>query len=280
MSEKQTIAQLQETAKGVRKNILKMIHQANSGHPGGALSATEVLTALYFSEMQVDPKNPKWADRDRFVLSKGHACPVQYACLAMKGFFPEEELMNLRKEGSILQGHPDMKKCPGIDISTGSLGQGISAAVGMAVAAKMDKKDYMTYAMVGDGECNEGQIWEAVQCATKYKLDNFMLFVDNNRIQCDDFCDNTMPTLDFKEKMTSFGFETCDIDGHDMEAVVTAIQTYKASKNGKPKCIVCKCVKGKGVSFMEDVPAWHGMAPNDDQYAQGVQEIEEANYVG
>lgn len=274
MANKELVAKLKEQAKTVRLTLLDMIYKAQSGHPGGSLSATEFMTALYFNELNIDPKNPKWEDRDRFVLSKGHVCPVLYTCLALRGYFDTEILGTLRKEGSILQGHPDMKRCPGIDISTGSLGQGISVAVGMAIAGKRDAKDYRVFTLVGDGETNEGQVWEAAQTASKYQLDNLVVIVDNNNLQNDDTCDVVMPTLDLAKKFEAFGFETFAIDGHDMEAVVDALANAK-TKNGKPKCIVGKTVKGKGVSFMENVVMWHGMAPNDEQYAQAIKDVKE-----
>ena len=273
--ENSRIAYLEEKAKEVRKTALTMIYKAQSGHPGGSFSATDIITALYFEFMNIDPKNPKWKDRDRFVLSKGHVCPAQYSALIMKGFIDKSEIDNLRKQGSILQGHPDMKKCPGIDISTGSLGQGISCAVGMAICAKRDEKDYYTYAVLGDGECNEGQVWEASQCANKYKLDNLIMFIDNNGLQNDGFTDEIMPTEDLYEKFRAFGFQTVRIDGHKMSEIVSAIEFMKSQKNGKPKCIVCNTVKGRGVSFMENVGIWHGLAPNDEQYEIAMKELEE-----
>lgn len=274
MANKELVAKLKEQAQIVRLTLLDMIYKAQSGHPGGSLSATEFMTALYFNELNIDPKNPKWEDRDRFVLSKGHVCPVLYTCLALRGYFDTEILGTLRKEGSILQGHPDMKRCPGIDISTGSLGQGISVAVGMAIAGKRDTKDYRVFTLVGDGETNEGQVWEAAQTASKYQLDNLVVIVDNNNLQNDDTCDVVMPTLDLAKKFEAFGFETFAIDGHDMGAVLDALANAK-TKNGKPKCIVGKTVKGKGVSFMENVVMWHGMAPNDEQYAQAIKDVQE-----
>lgn len=274
MANKELVAKLKEQAQIVRLTLLDMIYKAQSGHPGGSLSATEFMTALYFNELNIDPKNPKWEDRDRFVLSKGHVCPVLYTCLALRGYFDTEILGTLRKEGSILQGHPDMKRCPGIDISTGSLGQGISVAVGMAIAGKRDAKDYRVFTLVGDGETNEGQVWEAAQTASKYQLDNLVVIVDNNNLQNDDTCDVVMPTLDLAKKFEAFGFETFAIDGHDMGAVLDSLANAK-TKNGKPKCIVGKTVKGKGVSFMENVVMWHGMAPNDEQYAQAIKDVKE-----
>jgi transketolase len=251
-----------------------MIYTAKSGHPGGSLSAADIMTALYFDEMNIEPKNPKWADRDRFILSKGHVCPVLYTCLAMKGFYDMEHIKTLRKYGSILQGHPDMKRTPGVDISTGSLGQGLSTGVGMAIAGKRDKKDYRVFVLVGDGESQEGQIWEAAECAAKYELDNLVVFVDNNGLQNDGVCADIMPTGDLAAKFAAFGFDTYNIDGHKMEEIVDVLDNIRHIKNGKPKCIVAKTIKGKCVSFMENVVAWHGMAPNDEQFKQAVNEIE------
>ncbi|MBQ3009743.1 MAG: transketolase [Oscillospiraceae bacterium] len=268
------IKQLELQANELRKAALTMIYEAQSGHPGGAFSAADIVTALYFSEMKVDPNNPKWEDRDRFVLSKGHVCPIQYAALGYKGFFPEEHLHTLRKEGSILQGHPCMKKCPGIDISTGSLGQGVSCAVGMAIGAKMKKKDYRVFVMAGDGEMNEGIIWEAMMCANKYRLDNLVLIMDNNGLQIDGTCDQVMPLLDMSAKAAAFGFETYDIDGHDMEQILATLDTIRDAKNGKPKFINAKTVKGKGVDFMENKLEWHGTAPNAQQYEIAMAQLE------
>ena len=275
MKETVSIAQLQNTCIDLKKNVISMIHKAQSGHPGGSLSVAEFITACYFREMDIDPKDPKWADRDRFVLSKGHVCPAQYAALAMRGFFPMETLDTLRKEGSILQGHPDMKKCPGIDISTGSLGQGLACGVGMAVAAKLDKKDYRVFVAVGDGECNEGEIWEACQTAYKYQLDNLIVFVDYNNLQLDGTCDEIMPPIDLGAKFRAFGFDVYEIDGNDMGQMVAALDLAEAVKNGKPKCIFGHTVKGKGVSYMENQVGWHGVAPNDEEYKQAMAELEE-----
>ncbi len=274
MADKKVVLNLEDKAKEVRLTLLEMIHKAKSGHPGGSLSATDFMTALYFNELNVDPKNPKWEDRDRFVLSKGHVCPVLYTCLGLKGYFDKKELGTLRQEGSMLQGHPDMKRCPGVDISTGSLGQGISVAVGMAIAGLYDKKDYRVFTLLGDGETNEGQVWEAAQCASKYKLDNLVVIVDNNNLQNDNTCDVVMPTLDIAKKFEAFGFDAVTIDGHDMNQIVDAL-TNARIKNGKPKCIVGKTIKGKGVSFMENVVAWHGQAPNDEQYEQALKDVKE-----
>ncbi len=274
MNKKLNVAQLENTCIDLKKNVVSMIYKAQSGHPGGSLSVAEFVTACYFREMNVDPKNPHWADRDRFVLSKGHVCPAQYAALAMKGFFPMDVLDTLRKEGSILQGHPDMKKCPGIDISTGSLGQGLACSVGMAIAAKMDNKDYRVFVAVGDGECNEGEIWEACGTAYKYKLDNLVVFLDYNNLQIDGTCEEIMPPIDLGAKFRAFGFDVYEIDGNDMNQMVAALELADAVKNGKPKCIFGHTVKGKGVSFMENQCAWHGVAPNEEQYQQAVKELD------
>lgn len=274
MKETVSVAQLQNICIDLKKNIISMIHKAQSGHPGGSLSVAEFITACYFREMNIDPKDPKWADRDRFVLSKGHVCPAQYAALAMKGYFPMEVLDTLRKEGSMLQGHPDMKKCPGIDISTGSLGQGLACGVGMAIAAKLDKKDYRVFAAVGDGECNEGEIWEACQTAYKYQLDNLVVFVDYNNLQLDGTCDEIMPPIDLGAKFRTFGFDVYEIDGNDMGQMVAALDLAAVTKNGKPKCIFGHTVKGKGVSFMENQCGWHGVAPNDQEYQQAMAELD------
>lgn len=269
-----SVEQLKQHAIELRKTAVTMVYEAQSGHPGGSLSAADVISALYFKEMNVDPANPKWEDRDRFVLSKGHVAPIQYAALALRGFVSNESVYTLRQYGSPFQGHPDMKKCPGIDISTGSLGQGLSCAVGMAIAGQRDEKDYRVFAMVGDGECQEGQIWEAIQAAVKYKLDNLIVFVDNNRLQIDGFCEDVMPLLDLEKKFDAFGFDTTRIDGHSMEQIVETLDTFAKQKNGKPKCIVCDTVKGKGVSYMEDQAAWHGTAPNKEEFELAIKELE------
>ena len=275
MADQEKVLRLEAQAKEVRKEILTMIHAAQSGHPGGSLSAADLMTALYFDELNIDPQNPKWEDRDRFVLSKGHVCPVLYTCLALKGYFPKEVLATLRKEGSILQGHPDMKRCPGVDISTGSLGQGLSVAVGMAINGKREKKNYRVFSMVGDGESDEGQIWEAVETAAKYGLDNLVILLDRNRLQNDGTCAEVMPNGDLVAKFEAFGCQTWEIDGHNMGEILDALEAVRADQSGKPKCIVAHTVKGKGVSFMENVVQWHGMAPNDEQYAQAMKDIEE-----
>lgn len=274
MANAQKVNELRRQAAKVRCALLRMIHAAKSGHPGGSLSAADIMTALYFSEMNLRPDDPKWDGRDRFVLSKGHTCPVLYTCLALRGFFDEAELATLRQEGSILQGHPDMKRCPGIDISTGSLGQGLSVGVGMALRAKRDGMGYRVFVLLGDGECDEGQIWEAAQAASKYALDNLLILVDNNGLQNDDACDVVMPTRDLAAKFAAFGCESRTIDGHDMAAILDALDAVRADDSGKPHCIVLKTVKGKGVSFMENVPMWHGAAPDDGQLARAITEVE------
>ena len=273
-----SVAQLRKECVELKKRVIDMIYKAQSGHPGGALSVAEFMTACYFRFMDVDPKNPRWADRDRFVLSKGHVCPAQYAALAMRGFFPLEVLDTLRQEGSPLQGHPSMNKCPGIDISTGSLGQGLACAAGMALAAKLDGKDYKVYCALGDGECNEGEIWEACGTAYKYKLDNLIVFVDWNNLQLDGTCEEIMPPVDLAKKFEAFGFEVYSIDGNDMAQMVEAMEKATSSRNGLPKCIVGKTIKGKGVSYMENQVGWHGVAPNDEQYRQAMDELD-AQYV-
>ena len=278
MKEQLSISELQNKCVDLKKHVIDMIWKAQSGHPGGSLSVADFMTACYFRYMNVDPRNPRWADRDRFVLSKGHVCPAQYAALAMKGFFPMEVLDTLRKEGSPLQGHPSMNKCPGIDISTGSLGQGLACAVGMALAAKLDGKSYMVYSALGDGECNEGEIWEACGTAHKYGLDNLVAFVDWNNLQLDGTCEEIMPPVDLAKKFEAFGFEVYQCNGNDMAELVEVMDKAVAAKNGLPKAIVGKTVKGKGVSFMENQVGWHGVAPNDEQYKQAMAELD-AQYV-
>ncbi|RKQ14613.1 transketolase [Oceanobacillus bengalensis] len=268
-----SIEELKELAIEMRKTAVTMVYEAQSGHPGGSLSAADFVTALYFREMNINPKNPKWADRDRFVLSKGHVAPIQYSALALQGFVPYDTIHTLREYGSPFQGHPDMKKCPGIDISTGSLGQGLSTAVGMALAGKLDEKDYRVFAVVGDGECQEGQIWEATQSAVKYKLDNLVVFVDDNGLQIDGPTEEVMPNQDLEVKFKAFGFETKRIDGHSMEEIVATLDEVRGANNVKPKAIICNTIKGKGVSYMENVVGWHGKAPNEEQYNQAMTEL-------
>ncbi len=274
MNEKLSIAQLKNTCVDLKKHVIDMIYKAQSGHPGGSLSVAEFVTACYFREMNVRPEEPRWPGRDRFVMSKGHVCPAQYAALAMRGYFPMEVLDTLRREGSPLQGHPDMKKCPGIDISTGSLGQGLACGVGMAIAAKLDGMDYRVFVAVGDGECNEGEIWEACGTAYKYKCDNLIVFADYNNLQLDGTCDEIMPPVDLAGKFRAFGFDVYEIDGNDMEEMVRALDLAVSVKNGRPKCIVGRTVKGKGVSYMENQVGWHGTAPNTEQYEQAMAELD------
>ena len=266
------LTQLKQEAAMIRLGILDGTHAAASGHPGGSLSIADIMSYLYFSEMRVDPANPKWADRDRFVLSKGHAAPALYATLARRGFFPFEDMLTLRHVDSILQGHPDMKHIPGVDMSSGSLGQGISAAVGMALAAKMDGRDYRTYTIVGDGESEEGQVWEALMFAARHNLDNLCVVIDYNGLQIDGPVAEIVNPAPFEGKLSSFGCHVITIDAHDFEAIEAAFAEAKTVK-GKPTAIVANSVKGKGVSFMENQVRWHGSAPNDAQYAEAVAEI-------
>ena len=266
--------ELSITACKVRMGIIEGTHNAKSGHPGGSLSAADILTYLYFAEMNVDPQNPAKPDRDRFVLSKGHIAPALYATLAHKGFFPVEELKSLRKIGPRLQGHPDMKKIPGVDMSSGSLGQGISAACGMAKAAKLTGADYRVYAVLGDGEIQEGQVWEAAMFASHYNLDNLCILVDNNGLQIDGSIEDVMSPYPIDEKFKAFGFHVINIDGHDFDQIESAYNEARTVK-GKPTAIIAKTVKGKGVSFMENKASWHGTAPNDEQYEVAMNELQE-----
>jgi transketolase len=263
---------LQDKARDLRIEALKMIHTAKSGHPGGSLSIADIVAVLYFDEMRVNPQNPAWEDRDRFILSKGHTCPIWYAVLAEKGFFPKEELATLRKLDSKLQGHPDMKKVPGVDMTTGSLGNGLGIGVGMAKAAKIDRKDYRVYVAVGDGEVQEGAIWEAAMSAAHYQLDNLVVIVDKNNLQVDGFVSEIMAIDPIDEKFKAFGFEVLNIDGHDLKQISDAFAKARQIK-GEPTCIIANTVKGKGVSFMENVCSWHGTAPNDEQFATAMQEL-------
>ena len=267
--------ELQKMAVEVRKNLLIAIHAAKAGHPGGSLSAADIFTYLYFEEMNVDPKNPKWEDRDRFVLSKGHTAPGLYATLALKGYFQVEDMVTLRKFGSKLQGHPCMQYTPGIDMSSGSLGQGISAAVGMAISAKLDDKEYRTYTLLGDGELQEGQVWEAAMMAGHRKLDNLCVIVDNNNLQIDGSIDTVCSPYPIDKKFEAFNFHVINIDGNDFDQIDTAFKEARAIK-GMPTAIICKTIKGKGVSFMENQAGWHGAAPNDEQLAQALEELEKA----
>lgn len=268
--------QLQKIAKEVRKGILTSVYSAKAGHPGGSLSATEVFTYLYFEEMNIDPKEPKKKDRDRFVLSKGHTAPGLYATLAHRGYFPVEELKTLRKIGSFLQGHPDMKHTPGVDMSSGSLGQGISAAVGMALSAKMSEESYRVYTLLGDGETQEGQVWEAAMFAAHRKLDNLVVIVDNNGLQIDGTIEEVCSPYPIDEKFRAFCFHVINVeDGNDFDQLKAAFDEARETK-GKPTAIIMKTVKGKGVSFMENNAGWHGKAPSDEEYAIAIEEIEKA----
>ena len=264
--------QLAITACKVRMGIIESTHAAKCGHPGGSLSAADLFTYLYFKEMNVDPANPKWEDRDRFVLSKGHTAPGLYAALALRGFFPVQDLLSLRKVGSYLQGHPNMNTVPGVDMSTGSLGQGISTACGMALAAKLKGKTNRVYTLLGDGEIQEGQVWEACMFASHYKLDNLCVIVDNNGLQIDGNVADVMSPYPIVDKLEAFGFHTQAIDGHDFEAIEAALETARTI-TGRPCAIVMKTVKGKDVSFMENLASWHGVAPNDQQYEQAMAEL-------
>ena len=267
--------ELQKTAVEVRKGIVTSVHSAKAGHPGGSLSAADIFTYLYFEEMNVDPKNPKKENRDRFVLSKGHTAPGLYSVLAQKGFFPVEDLVTLRHIGSYLQGHPDMKNIPGVDMSSGSLGQGISAAVGMAIAGKIDHADYRVYTLLGDGEIEEGQVWEAAMLAGFRKLDNLVVIVDNNNLQIDGKLDDVCSPYPIDKKFEAFNFHVINIDGNDFDQIDAAFKEARATK-GMPTAIIAKTIKGKGVSFMEDQAGWHGVAPNDEQYAAAMEELEKA----
>ncbi len=265
--------ELQKTANEVRKGIVTAVHSAKAGHPGGSLSAADIFTYLYFEEMNIDPKDPKKADRDRFVLSKGHTAPGLYSVLANRGYFPVEDLKTLRHLGSYLQGHPCMQETPGVDMSSGSLGQGISAAVGMALAAKMDNKSYRTYTLLGDGEIQEGQVWEASMFAGHRKLDNLVVIVDNNGLQIDGKIDDVCSPYPIDKKFEAFNFHVINIDGNDFDQIDAAFKEAKATK-GMPTAIICKTVKGKGVSFMENNAGWHGKAPNDEEYATAMADLE------
>ena len=265
--------ELMKMANEVRKGAITAVHSAKSGHPGGSLSAADIYTYLYFEEMNVDPKDPKKADRDRFVLSKGHTAPGYYATLANKGFFPVEDLTTLRKVGSYLQGHPDMKHIPGVDMSSGSLGQGISAAVGMAISAKLNDASYRVYTLLGDGEIQEGQVWEAAMLAGHRKLDNHVVIVDNNNLQIDGTVEEVNSPYPIDKKFEAFNFHVINIDGHDFDAIDAAFKEAREIK-GQPTAIIAKTVKGKGVSFMENQVSWHGSAPNDEQYAVAMADLE------
>ena len=267
--------ELMKTANEVRKSIIIGVHAAKSGHPGGSLSAADIFTYLYFEEMNIDPANPKKVDRDRFVLSKGHTAPGYYAALAHRGFFPVEDMVTLRKVGSYLQGHPDMKHIPGVDMSSGSLGQGISAAVGMAISAKMSGEDYRVYTLLGDGEIQEGQVWEASMLAGFHKLDNLVVIVDNNNLQIDGRIDEVNSPYPIDKKFEAFNFHVININGNDFDEIDAAFKEARATK-GMPTAIIAKTIKGKGVSFMEDQASWHGKAPNDEQYEIAMEDLRKA----
>ncbi len=266
------IQELEKKAVEVRKGIIEAVYSGKSGHPGGSLSIADILTVLYFNEMNIDEKNPKWEDRDRLVLSKGHCSPALYSCLANRGFFEVEKLKTFRNINSNLQGHPDMNKVPGVDMTTGSLGQGLSSANGMAIAGKMNNKNYRVYCILGDGEIEEGQIWEAAMASNKYKLDNLCVIVDNNNLQIDGTIEEVMSSYPIDEKFRSFGFEIIKINGHDIDEILKAFEVARNVK-GKPTCIIAKTIKGKGISYMENQAGWHGKAPNEEQYNLAMKEL-------
>lgn len=259
------VSELEKKAKEIRRGIIEAVYNGKSGHPGGSLSIADVMTVLYFNEMNINPSEPKWEDRDRFVLSKGHCSPVLYSCLANRGYFPIEDLKTFRKIDSYLQGHPDLNKVPGVDMTSGSLGQGLSVANGMAIVGKMSGKDYRVYCVLGDGEIEEGQVWEAAMASSKYKLDNLCVIVDNNNLQIDGTIEEVMSSYPIDEKFKSFGFQVINIDGHDIEEILKAFEVAKNIKE-KPVCIIAKTTKGKGVEYMENQVGWHGKAPNEEQY--------------
>lgn len=264
--------ELEKVAKDVRKGIIEEVYRAESGHPGGSLSIADILTVLYFNVLNIDPKNSKWEDRDRFVLSKGHCSPAFYSVLANRGYFDKELLKTFRNLESNLQGHPDMNKVPGVDMTTGSLGQGLSVANGMAIAGKLNNKQYRVYCLLGDGEIEEGQVWEAAMTANKYKLDNLCVIVDNNNLQIDGTIEEVMSSYPIDEKFKSFGFQIINIDGHNIQEIIDAFDVAKNVK-GKPTCIIAKTIKGKGVSFMENKAEWHGKAPTEEQYNLAIEEL-------
>jgi transketolase len=267
------IRQLEDKAKKIRRSIIRMLGEAGSGHPGGSLSAADIVTALYFYVLRIRPEEPSWPERDRFILSKGHAAPVLYAALAERGFFPKEELLTLRKLGSRLQGHPDMTKLPGVEMSTGSLGQGLSVANGMALAGKLDGKGYRVYVLLGDGEVQEGMVWEAAMAASHYRLDNLTAILDHNKLQIDGPTSQVMSPEPLAAKWRAFGWHVLEISGHDLGQVLDALEEAKKTK-GKPTMIIANTVKGKGVSFMENQVDWHGVAPKPEQVARALEELE------
>lgn len=267
------ISKLEEKALEIRKNIIEQVYNAQSGHPGGSLSIADIMAVLYFNELNIDENNPKWGERDRFVLSKGHCSPALYGALAERGFFDKKDLKSFRNIESYLQGHPDINKVPGVDMTSGSLGQGLSVANGIAISAKLDKKDYRVYCILGDGEIEEGQIWEAAMTSNKYKLDNLCVIVDNNNLQIDGTIEEVMSSYPIDKKFESFGFNVININGHNMQEILNAFKQAKEEK-GRPTCIVAKTVKGKGVSIMENQVGWHGKAPNEEQYNEIIKEFE------
>ena len=264
--------ELEKISKEVRRGIIEEVYRAESGHPGGSLSIADILTVLYFNVLNIDPTNSKWEDRDRFVLSKGHCSPALYSILANRGYFDKELLKSFRNLESNLQGHPDMNKVPGVDMTTGSLGQGLSVANGMAIAGKLNNKQYRVYCLLGDGEIEEGQVWEAAMTANKYKLDNLCVIVDNNNLQIDGTIEEVMSSYPIDEKFKSFGFQIINIDGHNIQEIIDAFDVAKNVK-GKPTCIIAKTIKGKGVSFMENKAEWHGKAPTEEQYNLAMKEL-------
>ena len=272
-TQKKSKEELEKLAKKIRLGIIDEVYYGKSGHPGGSLSIADIMTVLYFDEMNIDNENPNWEDRDRLVLSKGHCSPALYAALAYRGYFPIEDLKTFRNINSYLQGHPDKKNIQGVDMSTGSLGQGLSAANGMAISAKLNKKNYRVYCILGDGEIEEGQIWEAAMSSSKYKLDNLCVIVDNNNLQIDGTIDEVMSSKPIDDKFRSFGFEIIKIDGHNIEEIKNAFEVAKNVKE-KPVCIIAKTIKGKGVKYMENKVDWHGKAPNEDEYKQAIIDIE------
>lgn len=267
------IKKLEKIANDIRIDIVNEVYNAKSGHPGGSLSIADIMAVLYFYEMNIDPKNPRWEDRDRLVLSKGHTAPALYGALAERGYFEKEKLKTLRKINSNLQGHPDMNKVPGVDMTTGSLGQGLSVANGMAISGKLDNKNYRVYCIMGDGEIEEGQVWEAAMASSKYKLDNLCVIIDNNNLQIDGKIEDVMSSYPIDKKFTDFGFQIMNIDGHNIKEIIDSFDVARTIKN-KPVCIIAKTIKGKGVSFMENKAEWHGKAPNDEQYKQAIEELE------
>ena len=267
------IEKLQTTAKKIRRGIIEQVYKASSGHPGGSLSIADILTVLYFKELNIDPENPKWEDRDRIILSKGHCAPALYSCLASRGFFNPEELETFRKIEGKLQGHPDMNKIPGVDMTTGSLGQGLSCANGMAISGKLDNRDYRVYCIFGDGEIEEGQVWEAAMASAKYKLDNLCVIVDNNGLQIDGSTNEVMDLCSIADKFKAFGFETIEIDGHKFNEIREAFVEAKQNK-GKPTAIIAKTTKGKGISFMENKAGWHGKAPSEEEYNTAISDLD------